>query len=319
MIKIEDAWTNPEISWLHELVEAHQSVINSRLRNGDLDRWTSSLRSIPSVSPAKPCLGREVGLKDVPPNIQTELENALKGLIPWRKGPFRFGEVFVDTEWRSDLKWDRVITHLNLKGQRILDVGSGNGYHLWRMLDAGANEVLGIDPNMLFQCQFAAIKSLLKNPKAASIPVTLAEFKAKSLRFDTVFSMGVLCHRKDPIGHIFQLKQLIVPNGQLLIETLVIEGDESACLMPKERYARMNNIWFLPSVKCLTRWLDRAGFQNIKCLNVSTTTTNEQRRTDWMRFESFENVLDPNNSDLTVEGLPRPIRAAIQATAPVHN
>ena len=184
------------------------------------------------------------------------------------------------------------------------------------MLEAGAAEALGIDPSVLFHCQFAAIKSLLGHPKAASLPVTLEEFDAEILDFDTVFSMGVLYHRKDPINHLEQLKRWIKPGGQLILETLVVNGDETTCLVPPDRYARMNNVWFLPSVAALSRWLERVGFESIECLDVSVTTTEEQRKTDWMQFESFEHAIDPNNDALTIEGLQRPTRAALRAVLP---
>ena len=184
------------------------------------------------------------------------------------------------------------------------------------MLEAGAREVLGIDPSVLFHCQFAVVKSILGNPSAASLPVTLEEFDAGILDFDTVFSMGVLYHRKDPIHHLEQLKRWIKSDGQLILETLVIDGDETTCLVPPNRYARMNNVWFVPSVAVLSRWLERVGFESIECLDVSVTTNEEQRKTNWMQFESFEHAIDPDNDALTIEGLQRPKRAALRARLP---
>ena len=316
MITISDAWTQPDLPWLSDLVTRHQSVIDQRLGHGDLKRWSKALSSIPETDSSSVTLGPTVGLKHIPTGTEQQLEGALRGLMPWRKGPFKFGPIELDTEWRSDLKWDRLHTKINLADHRVLDVGSGSGYHLWRMLEAGALEVLGIDPSVLFHCQFAAIKSLLGHPKAASLPVTLEDFDAGILDFDTVFSMGVLYHRKDPINHLEQLKRWIKPGGQLIIETLVVDGDETTCLVPPDRYARMNNVWFLPSVSALSRWLERLGFESIECLDVSVTTTEEQRKTDWMQFESFEQAIDPNNHALTIEGLQRPTRAALRAVLP---
>lgn len=316
MIGIDHAWTHQDLPWLEALVNTHQPLIHRRLSHGDLTRWSKALAETPTIESDQAMFGRFVGLASIPPDAEASLQSVLEGLMPWRKGPFQFGRIHLETEWRSDLKWDRLQAHLDLNGHRVLDVGSGSGYHLWRMLEAGASEVLGIDPSVLFHCQFALVKHLLGNPKAASLPVTLEEFDAGILAFDTVFSMGVLYHRKDPIHHLEQLKRWIKPGGQLILETLVIDGDETACLLPPDRYARMNNVWFLPSVAALSRWLSRVGFQDIECLDVSITTTDEQRRTDWMRFESFEHALDPNNPDLTVEGLPRPTRAALRAILP---
>jgi tRNA (mo5U34)-methyltransferase len=316
MITINDAWTHPDLPWLPELVTRHQSVIDRRLGHGDLKRWSDALASIPKTDSSSATLGRAVGLEHIPDGTLQQLENALRGLMPWRKGPFKFGPIELDTEWRSDLKWDRLHSKIDLTAHRVLDVGSGSGYHLWRMLEAGAAEVLGIDPSVLFHCQFAAIKSLLGHPKAVSLPLTLEAFDAGILDFDTVFSMGVLYHRKDPINHLEQLKRWIKPGGQLILETLVVDGDETTCLVPPDRYARMNNVWFLPSVAALSRWLERVGFESIECLDVSVTTTEEQRKTDWMQFESFEHAIDPNDNALTIEGLQRPTRAALRAALP---
>lgn len=312
MMRVEDAWTAAHLPWLEALVARHQDVIDACLKHGDLPRWSSALAAIPACE-GTPHLGREVGLMTVPDAAVAPLTEALKGLMPWRKGPFRFGSVLVDTEWRSDLKWDRIANALDLHGHRVLDVGSGSGYHLWRMLEAGAKEVLGIDPSLLFHCQFAAVKGLLQEHRAASLPVTLEQFDPGQLRFDSVFSMGVLYHRKDPLIHLEQLKGMLAPTGQLLIETLVVEGDAETCLVPPDRYARMNNVWFLPSIAHLTRWLNRVGFTDVELIDVSTTTLGEQRKTDWMQFESFEFALDPNNPSRTIEGLPRPRRAALLA------
>jgi tRNA (mo5U34)-methyltransferase len=313
MITISDAWTQPDLPWLSDLVTRHQSVIDRQLGHGDLKRWSKALSRIPETDSSSVILSHPVGLEHIPDGTEQQLENALRGLMPWRKGPFKFGPIELDTEWRSDLKWDRLHTKINLADHRVLDVGSGSGYHLWRMLEAGASEVLGIDPSVLFHCQFAAIKSLLGHPRAASIPVKLEEFDAGILDFDTIFSMGVLYHRKDPINHLEQLKRWIKPGGQLILETLVIDGEETTCLVPQDRYARMNNVWFLPSVATLARWLERVGFESIECLDVSVTTTEEQRKTDWMQFESFEHAIDPENEALTIEGLQRPTRAALRA------
>ena len=316
MITIEQAWANPQIPWLEDLTEVHKAQIKRRLTHGDLNRWLDALIQIPDIAWDSRTLGQEVGLRTIPDQARAQLESALRGLMPWRKGPFRFGPIHVDTEWQSGLKWDRLKAHINLRAHRVLDVGSGSGYHLWRMLEAGADEVLGIDPNILFHCQFAAVKGLLGHLKAASLPLTLEEFDAGQLRFDTVFSMGVLYHRKDPVVHLEQLKRWIQPGGQLVLETLIINGDETNCIIPPGRYAHMNNVWFLPSVRALIRWLGRIGFIDVQCIDVSVTTAEEQRKTSWMQFESLEDALDRSRPHLTVEGLPRPTRAIFLARRP---
>ncbi|MEN0108998.1 MAG: tRNA 5-methoxyuridine(34)/uridine 5-oxyacetic acid(34) synthase CmoB, partial [Pseudomonas sp.] len=226
---------------------------------------------------------------------------------------FHLFGVHIDTEWRSDWKWDRVSPHIDLTGKRVLDVGCGNGYYQWRMLGAGADSVIGIDPNWLFFCQFQAVQRYLPNLRAWHLPFALEDLPAGLEGFDTVFSMGVFYHRRSPIEHLLALKDCLVKGGELVLETLVIEGDVNQVLVPEDRYAQMRNVWFLPSVPALELWLRRAGFSEVRCVDVSVTSVDEQRSTEWMRYQSLSHFLDPDDHSKTVEGLPAPMRAVITA------
>ena len=256
----------------------------------------------------------------------------LKQLMPWRKGPFQIGSrqnkseqaepIFIDTEWHSDWKWQRVAPHLgNLKGRRVLDVGGGSGYHGWRMAGAGADTVIIIDPSCLFYHQFMAIRHFVGSAYAHDtggyrthyIPVPLEALPENSQLFDTVFSMGVLYHRQSPFEHLQQLKGQLVKGGELVLETLVIEGDANTVLVPHDRYAQMNNVYFLPSVAALIGWLEKAGFTEVRCVDVAVTSTNEQRKTEWMNYHSLADFLDVDDSTKTIEGYPAPMRATIIA------
>ena len=259
----------------------------------------------------------------------------LKQLMPWRKGPFQIGSqlenqidsgqnegqqaapIFIDTEWHSDWKWQRVAPHLgNLKGRRVLDVGGGSGYHGWRMAGAGADTVIIIDPSCLFYHQFMAIRHFVGNTdnyRTHYIPVPLEALPEHSQLFDTVFSMGVLYHRQSPFEHLQQLRGQLVKGGELVLETLVIEGDANTVLVPHDRYAQMNNVYFLPSVAALIGWLEKAGFSNVRCVDVAVTSIEEQRKTEWMTYHSLADFLDPNDSSKTLEGYPAPMRATLIA------
>ncbi|RUA04167.1 MAG: tRNA 5-methoxyuridine(34)/uridine 5-oxyacetic acid(34) synthase CmoB [Gammaproteobacteria bacterium] len=244
-------------------------------------------------------------------NIDT-LRQSLKLLMPWRKGPYQIGALQLDSEWRGDMKWDRVLPHIrSLQGKCVLDVGSGNGYFTYLMALEGAEIALGIEPFLLFNYQFNAIRMLMKNPPNAFVlPLKLEQMPAEAL-FDTVFSMGVLYHQRDHFMHLQQLKDVLVDGGELILETLIIDEQHGEQIIPKDRYARMRNVWCLPSTKTLYGWLKSTGFQNIKLVDVTQTTPDEQRATHWIgdNTQSLADFLDPNDNNLTIEGLPAPRRA----------
>ena len=306
---------SPLETWADSL----QAQLDAKLAvgHGDLPRWRTALEALPALNASQVELQQRFALDGLCDELQrTQLRQALLGLSPWRKGPFELFGVHVDTEWRSDWKWQRVAAHLELQGKRVLDVGCGNGYYLWRMLGAGAGEVIGIDPNWLFFCQFLALQRYLPTLPAWHLPLALEELPAKLEGFDTVFSMGVLYHRRSPIDHLLELKDTLRRGGELVLETLVVEGDEQQVLVPEDRYAQMRNVWFLPSVPALERWLRRAGFVEVRCVDVSATSVEEQRSTEWMRFQSLPDFLDPADPSRTVEGLPAPRRAVLIARKP---
>ena len=285
--------------------------------HGDLERWLTSVDRLPELQAAAVELRERFNLEgDCDENTRAQLTLALQGLIPWRKGPFNLFGVHIDTEWRSDWKWERVSPHIDLAGKRILDVGCGNGYYQWRMLGAGARSVVGVDPNWLFFCQFLAMKRYLPDLPAWHLPFALEDLPEKLEGFDTVFSMGVLYHRRSPIDHLLALKDCLRRGGELVLETLVVEGDVNTVLVPEDRYAQMRNVWFLPSVPALELWLRRAGFADVRSVDISLTSVEEQRATEWMRYQSLPDFLDPDDHRRTIEGLPAPLRATLVARKP---
>ena len=279
------------------------------------EQWINSIEHLPNIKPDSLDLLHSITAKSaITEGEQKRIHHLLMTLSPWRKGPFSLYGVELDAEWRSDWKWQRLIPHINsLEGKTVLDVGCNSGYHLWRMIGAGAKLAVGIDPMPLFLCQFEAIRKLLGNDQRAHfIPVGI-ETLPKLNAFDTVFSMGVLYHRRSPIDHLYQLKDQLVTNGQLILETLVIEGEEHQALMPGERYAQMRNVYFIPSIPTMVNWLKKCGFKNIQVVDISKTNIEEQRKTAWMTSDSLIDFLDPNDHNKTLEGYPAPMRAVFIA------
>jgi len=311
---------SPLAVWGDSIVEQ----INNRLRRerwGDMPGWERCLERLPEIDPLTIDFKHSVTIGD--PSLmdkgrRQQLQATLMDLHPWRKGPFQLFGLTIDTEWRSDWKWDRVLPHIEpLKNRLVLDVGCGNGYHCWRMLGEGASRVIGIDPSPKSVFQFYAIKHFAGDQHPVDVlPLGIEQMPNKLKAFDTVFSMGVLYHRRSPMDHLLELKELLRNGGQLVLETLIIEGDEGQVLVPDGRYGKMPNVWFLPSADTLIKWMEKMGFENPRLVDQTKTSIEEQRSTDWMTFESLKDFLDPEDKDKTIEGHPAPIRAVFVAQAP---
>lgn len=289
------------------------------VKHGRLERWRSTLAALPAWPAETATLDEPtvaVGGGQSPSSDEhAALSRQLAELIPWRKGPYRLHGVTVDSEWRSDLKWDRLAGHITpLEERLVLDVGCGNGYHCWRMRGAGARAVIGVDPTLPYVMQYLAVQHFIRSPSVFVLPWALEAVPPDLQAFDTVFSMGVLYHRRDPIEHLRELRRCLRPGGELVLETLVVEGGEDRVLVPRERYARMKNVWFIPSPGLLAIWLARCGFIDIRCVDVSPTTPGEQRVTDWSGDASLADFLDPEDAGKTIEGYPAPCRAMLIAT-----
>lgn len=283
------------------------------LKHGHLPRWEKALQDLPAASACGFTIHEGAVQIRIPMQGGIDapaLAQALQGLIPWRKGPYKFGSILIDTEWRSDWKWQRLQPYLSpLSGRTVLDVGCGSGYHLWRMRHAGAEQVLGIDPSLLYLMQFNAVQHFIQDNQVQFLPLPMDALPASMGMFDTVFSMGILYHRKEPHEHLQQLRDAMSTSGELVLETLVAPGDEDSSLLIKERYANMRNIYELPTVSRLQRWLQEAAFTQIRVPSVEITRRSEQRSTPWMPTHSLAQALDAKNPSLTIEGHPRPLRA----------
>ena len=291
-----------------------------KIRYGDFPRWLKLLSELPQIQPSSVEFGSKVRIgcaSDSDPETLAQLHKQLLGFIPWRKGPYELFGIDIDSEWQSDLKWDRLKKEITpLESRRVLDVGSGNGYYGFRMLEAGAEMVLGIDPHIAYLAQFWLLKHFAAQSPVFVLPLTLEQLPPSLNYFDTVFSMGVIYHRRSPIDHILQLKSCLRPGGELVIESICVDGEAGYSLTPEKKYARMGNVWFVPSIPTLLQWLSRCGMEQISVIDESITTVDEQRKTEWMPFDSLEDALDMNNPRLTIEGLPAPKRVVVKAIRP---
>lgn len=243
-----------------------------------------------------------------------QLLHALYGLRPWRKGPFTIFGTNVDCEWVSYLKWNRLKDKIApLQGRKILDIGSSCGYYLFRMSAHQPRLLLGLEPYATFFFQFQLLQQLIKAKNCFTVPAKFEELPLMEGYFDTIFHMGVLYHVRSPLDTMTRIRRSLRRGGELVLETLIIPGEEHIALSPPGRYAKMNNVYFLPTVNTLTSWLEKSGFTNIRCIDVTRTTAVEQRKTAWIQTESLADFLAPNNEMHTIEGHPAPRRALMLA------
>jgi len=288
--------------------------------HGDIGTWRAVIDQMPDIADATTILNSPavtVESPSVEPALRNEVRDLLLQLKPWRKGPFSIHGIDVDSEWRSNLKWDRLENEVApLADRRVLDVGCGNGYYGFRMTGGGAQLVVGIDPMLLFVFQFMTLNHFLAVPSVVVLPLRLNELPDSRNYFDTTFSMGVLYHQREPLEHLAALRTTLRAGGELVLETLILPGSESIVREPGGRYARMRNVWHLPTATALEDWLREVGFRDIRLVDVTATTVLEQRSTEWMPFESLAEALDPDDPGRTIEELPAPTRALFICKAP---
>ena len=241
-----------------------------------------------------------------------QIEDTAKLMLPWRKGPFKIDSLFIDSEWQSFIKYSIIEPHFNLKDKIVGDIGCNNGYYMFRMLEHKPKKLIGFDPSALTYMQFEFINKFIQsNIVYELLGVEHVEFYEH--KFDTLFCLGVLYHRSDPIGSLKSLYKALNKNGELILDTFMIDGDEDICLTPKSRYSKIPNIYFIPTINALKNWCYRAGFSEVEVLAVKKTDLNEQRKTEWINSQSLNDFLDPNNPNLTIEGYPAPKRVYIKA------
>lgn len=250
------------------------------------------------------------------PNITTELKQKIEKvaimLKPWRKGPFKIDDLFIDSEWQSFIKYNLLKPHFDIKDKIVGDIGCNNGYYLFRMLEEKPKKLVGFDPSNLFFTQFSFINHFVKSEIVYEM-LGVEHVGMYEHKFDTLFCLGVLYHRSDPISTLKSLYQGLNADGELILDTFIIDGEDDIALTPLERYSKIPNIYFIPTVNALKNWCYRAGFKSIELLEIKTTDLKEQRKTQWIDSQSLEDFLDPNDSNLTVEGYPAPKRAYIKA------
>lgn len=259
------------------------------------------------------------------PVQQETLQQELQTFMPWRKGPFKLFGIEIDAEWRSDLKWHRILPCIdNLENKKVADVGCNNGYFLFQSALQKAALTIGFDPTYRFQQNFYYLK---KHTNLNNIFFELAGFEYLHLYdgfFDVLFNLGVLYHHSDPLLLLKKSYEALKKGGQIVLDSLYIETDiknneeeiknaadksrGKMVLYPGTRYAGMRNVHFIPTVDVIKEMLKRAGFHHIEEIYRGEVTMREQRSTSWADVKNLKDVQNPLDARFTREGFPMPRR-----------
>jgi tRNA (mo5U34)-methyltransferase len=276
--------------------------------------YQEAIKALPNYNDVEVKLGDKVEVQIFELCLEDEIQIKETALLmkPWRKGPFQLNALFIDTEWQSQMKYNLLEPHFDLKDKVVGDIGCNNGYYLFRMLTHEPKKLIGFDPSAIYYSQFQFINHFIKSDITYELlGVEHVEFYEH--KFDTLFCLGVLYHRSDPVAMLKSLYKGLNKGGELILDTFMIDGEGEMCLTPKDRYSKIPNIYFVPTVNALKNWCLRAGFDSVELLETMVTNAEEQRKTEWIDGQSLEDFLDPNDSTKTIEGYPAPKRVYIKA------
>ena len=297
--------------------EARQRWINQQ-KKGFL-RYRTPYRNLARFRTQHLDCAREKIVIGSPEEIQDSDRNLLKkdlqAFMPWRKGPFSVFGIDIDAEWRSEKKWQRLVPELpNLKGKVVADIGCNNGYYMFRMLPYQPRLVLGFEPSVQHYYCFKALRDMAG---AQNLHIDLLGVEHINLfpdTFEVIFLLGIIYHRISPVEVLRDIHAALKPGGTLLLESQAIPGDDPWALFPEKTYAKVPGTYFVPTGACLRNWFLRAGFREPRLFFSHPMSSEEQRRTAWMTFESYSDFIDPQDPSLTIEGYPAPIRVFFSAT-----
>ncbi len=269
------------------------------------------LEQLPKLD-AKLTCSDVVSLKaDVNENQMSKINELALELKSWRKGPFDVFGTFIDSEWQSFIKYNLLESHFNLQDKIVGDIGCNNGYYLFRMLTQKPKKLIGFDPSPLYKTQFDFINFYAKTDIVYEL-LGVEHLPIYDSKFDTLFCLGVLYHRHNPIETLKHLQKSLHVKGELIIDTFYISGDSEMVLSPNKTYSKIPNVHFVPTIKALQNWCEKAGFDEFEVLKTKKTDFNEQRKTQWINSQSLEDFLDPNNPNLTIEGYEAPQRVYVK-------
>ncbi|MCS6983700.1 MAG: tRNA 5-methoxyuridine(34)/uridine 5-oxyacetic acid(34) synthase CmoB [Leptospiraceae bacterium] len=282
-------------------------------RTGFALKYSSLLKELPPIVVLRKEYDRVIRLiaqERTEPNALEKLEQILKSLSPWRKGPFELFGIRIDSEWQSFYKWERIAPFLpNLEGRLVLDIGCGNGYYLFRLLEKKPAYLIGVDPSLLYYAQFQVVNFYAKEV-ISFWPLSWEELEGLRVA-DVVLCMGLLYHEENPFALLRKIHSLLKNKGVAIIESLTLDIKGPFCLFPGKSYCNVGGVYHIPSPEALYEWLKKTGFSRIEKTSHTPLTMEEQRPTIWAKAKPLSDFLVANGQ--TKEGYPPPWRTVFFA------
>lgn len=244
-----------------------------------------------------------------------DVEENLRAFMPWRKGPFSVFGTEIDAEWRSERKWQRIESVLpNITGKIVADIGCNNGYYMFRMVPHQPELVVGFEPSVQHYYCFQALRNMAGLDNLHIDLLGVEHIGLFPETFDVIFLLGIIYHRASPVDVLKDIFTALKPGGTLIVESQAIPGKSPYALFPEKTYAKVPGTYFVPTGKCLQHWMKRAGFHDSRIFCSHPMSSDEQRKTDWMVFESYSDFIDPLDSNYTIEGYPAPCRVFLSGS-----
>ncbi len=289
-------------------------MVSNAFKSREILPLLQRIDALPDIKAHTDISGKYVTINEstpLPPELKETIITLAKELKPWRKGPFKLFGTTIESEWDSSIKYDLIQSALDLKDKTVCDMGCNNGYYMFRMLEKSPTQLIGFDPGEKVAAQFYFLDKFIQSGIKFEL-LGVEDLNNYGIKFDVFVCLGVVYHRKDPHTMLRDIRNAMHKGGELIIDSLIIEGEDEIALIPKERYAMMPNVYHVPTVNALKNWLTRAGFDEIELLAIKKTDLEEQRATEWIDSLSLESFVDFKNGK-TAEGYPAPMRAYLKA------
>jgi tRNA (mo5U34)-methyltransferase len=154
--------------------------------------YWEAIASLPSFKLAEVNLADTVTIKfegKLSEADEAYIYETAKLMHPWRKGPFQISTTHIDSEWRSNLKYNLLRPHFNLKDKVVGDIGCNNGYYLFKMMEDEPKRLVGFDPSAVTYCQFKFLNHFIGSNITYEL-LGVEHVQYYEHKFDVLFCLG---------------------------------------------------------------------------------------------------------------------------------